>query len=198
MSEGESVSRRQEILETLARELESHPQTRITTARLAQAVGVSEAALYRHFPSKARMFEDLISFAEDTVFGLVGRILSEERDPLRRCENMLAVVLGFSVRNPGITRVLLGDALVGENQRLQMRVAQFFSRLETQLKQILREGEAAGGLRPLAPAPMMAGLLMSVVEGKMSQFVRSRFQRNPLDGWNEQWPVLVAALVEVK
>lgn len=186
--------RRQQILEALARELETSPGERITTARLAAVVGVSEAALYRHFASKAKMFEALIAFAEDSVFGLVTRILAEERDPRARCERVLRLLLGFSERNPGITRVLLGDALVGEHERLQVRSAQFFNRIETQLKQILREAEAATGARWPAPVPAVAGLLLATAEGRMVQFARSRFQRSPLEGWDDQWRLLSVGL----
>ncbi|MDX1555413.1 MAG: nucleoid occlusion factor SlmA, partial [Xanthomonadales bacterium] len=132
-------NRRQEILEALARELESNPGTRITTASLARAVGVSEAALYRHFASKAKMFEGLIDFAEESVFSLVNKVLEQEKDVVVRCEKIITVLVTFAERNPGISRVLIGDALVGENERLRKRVSQFFDRLETQLKQVLRE-----------------------------------------------------------
>ncbi|MDZ7751922.1 MAG: nucleoid occlusion factor SlmA [Gammaproteobacteria bacterium] len=189
------VGRRQQILEALAHELENNPGMAITTARLAHAVGVSEAALYRHFPSKAKMFEALIEFAEESVFGLVRRILQEESEALRRCENILMVLLGFSARNPGITRVLLGDALVGEHKRLWARVDQFFNRIETQLRQVLREGEAAGDVSPMAPPGATANLLLVIVEGKMSQYARSGFERSPLDDWSEQWPAVAALLL---
>jgi len=189
------TSRRQQILEALARELETSPGSRITTARLAAAVGVSEAALYRHFPSKAKMFEALISFAEESVFGLMRRILTQEPDAARRCERMMVLLLGFSERNPGITRVLLGDALTGESERLQERVGQFFNRVETQLKQVLREGEAASQLQPLASPQVVAGLLVAVAEGKMVHYVRSRFSRSPLEDWAEQWQLLTAIMV---
>ncbi len=189
-----SAPRRQQILEALARELETSPGSRITTARLADAVGVSEAALYRHFPSKAKMFEALITFAEDSVFGLVKRILTQEADALRRCEKVMVLLLGFSERNPGITRVLLGDALVGENERLQERVAQFFNRVETQLKQVLREGEASDRVAPAATVPVIASLLVAIIEGKMVKYVRSRFSRKPLEEWDKQWELLSTTL----
>ena len=188
-----SAPRRQQILEALARELETSPGSRITTARLADAV-VSEAALYRHFPSKAKMFEALITFAEDSVFGLVKRILTQEADALRRCEKVMVLLLGFSERNPGITRVLLGDALVGENERLQARVAQFFNRVETQLKQVLREGEASDHVAPAATVPVIASLLVAIIEGKMVKYVRSRFSRKPLEEWDKQWELLSTTL----
>jgi len=189
-----AVPRRQQILEALARELESSPGARITTSRLARVVGVSEAALYRHYASKAKMFEALIAFAEDTVFGLCNRILSEETSAARRCEKILAMVLAFSGKNPGITRVLLGDALVGENERLRARVAQFFNRLETSLRQVLREAETRG--EPLARVPprVAANLLVAVVEGRMVQYARSAFQRPPTEAWDRQWALLAAAL----
>jgi len=190
MPETSKPSRRQQILEALAQELESRPGTRITTARLAEVVGVSEAALYRHFPSKAKMFEALIEFAEESVFGLATRILSEEPDAARRCERILTMLLTFSDRNPGITRVLIGEALVGEHERLRTRVSQFFDRLETQLKQVLREGEQAAGMRLPASVAAIANLLMAVVEGRMTQFSRSAFEHRPLESWEHQWQAL--------
>lgn len=179
--------RRQQILEVLARELEVNPGTRITTALLAREVGVSEAALYRHFPSKAKMFEALIAFAEDSVFGLVGRILGEEANGARRCERTLSLLLTFSSRNPGITRVLLGDALVGESERLRARVAQFFNRYETQLKQVLREAEQRGEIIADVSPETIANLLMAIAEGRMAQYCRSGFARSPIESWDKQW-----------
>jgi TetR/AcrR family transcriptional regulator len=190
----EKPSRRQQILEALAHELETCPGERITTASLARAVGVSEAALYRHFPSKAKMFEGLIEFLEDTVFGLVTRILAEEKDVVTRCEKIMGVLLGFSARNPGITRILVGDALVGETERLRVRVGQFYDRIETQFKQVLREGELAGRLPSGTPAAAMAGLLVAAAHGRMAQFVRSGFKRSPLELWEQQWPLLARGL----
>lgn len=194
MPETSKPSRRQQILEALAQELESRPGTRITTARLAEVVGVSEAALYRHFPSKAKMFEALIEFAEESVFGLATRILSEEPDAARRCERILTMLLTFSDRNPGITRVLIGEALVGEHERLRTRVSQFFDRLETQLKQILREGEQAAGMGLPMSVAATANLLMAVVEGRMTQFSRSAFEHRPLESWEHQWQALRAGV----
>jgi len=187
-------SKRQAILEALASELEQNPGERITTARLAAGLGVSEAALYRHFPSKARMFEGLIEFAEDTVFGLIRRIVDEEKDALARCEKIIALLLGFSAKNPGITSVLVGVALTGETERLRQRVSQFFDRLETQFRQILRERELsltqAGG----RPVNETANLLLCIVEGQMQQFVRSGYRQSPLSGWNQQWPLIAQLL----
>ena len=187
-------NRRQQILETLARELETNPGSRITTASLAKAVGVSEAALYRHFASKAKMFEALIDFAEGSVFGLINTILSQEKNAVSRCEKIVQLLLGFSERNPGITRVLLGDALVGENERLRTRVAQFFERLETQFKQILREANLSNDTRAVATIEATANQLLVMIEGKMSQYVRSAFEKKPTAYWKEQWVILKESL----
>ena len=183
-------SRRQQILEALAHELEMNPGERITTAGLARAVGVSEAALYRHFPSKAKMFEGLIEFIEDSVFTLINRILKEEESSLKRCENILSLLLGFSERNPGLTRILSGDILTGETERLRVRVSQFYERLETQLKQVLREGEMNKELTLIIPVQAQANLLLAVAEGRIVQFVRSGFKRSPIENWNHQWTLL--------
>ena len=195
MNTSAKPNRRQQILEVLAQELESNPGSRITTAALARAVGVSEAALYRHFASKAKMFEALIDFAEETVFGLMNRILAQDRDILLRCEKMLQLLLGFSERNPGITRVLLGDVLVGENDRLQARVAQFFERLETQFRQVLRETNLeTGAPRPAGSIEATANQLLAFAEGKMCQYVRSSFTKLPTAHWNDQWQCMKTGL----
>lgn len=183
-------SRRQQILEALADELEQHPGEKITTAGLARAVGVSEAALYRHFPSKAKMFEGLIEFIEESVFSLINRILKEETTSLKRCENILSLLLGFSEKNPGLTRILSGDILTGETERLRIRVGQFYERVETQLKQVLREGEMNNELTLMIPVQAQANLLLALVEGRIIQFVRSGFKRSPIENWNNQWALL--------
>jgi TetR/AcrR family transcriptional regulator len=189
------IPRRQLILEALARELEQNPGDRITTASLGRAVGVSEAALYRHFASKAKMFEGLIDFAEESVFVRINQILKEQSDTQTRCAQILYLLLVFSERNPGITRVLLGDALVGETERLLVRVGQFFNRLETQLKQVLREGEMRNEGRPYAlESAICANMMTCLAEGLMHQFLRSRFKSSPLQHWESQWRLLSAAL----
>lgn len=193
-SRKDKPSRRQQILEALAHELEKSPGQRITTAGLARAVGVSEAALYRHFPSKAKMFEGLIEFIEETVFGLINRILNDEKDAAARCEKIMVLLLGFSARNPGISRILVGDALTGETERLRQRIGQFFDRIESQFKQILREAELAGELRGKQHVAATANLLLSAAEGRMNQYVRSSFKRSPMSEWDEQWPLLSAAI----
>ena len=183
--------RRQQILEALAQMLEAGPGSRITTAGLAKQVGVSEAALYRHFPSKSKMFEGLIEFIEETLFSRISIILNEEHDAAQRCEKMLLLLLAFAERNPGITRILTGDALTGETERLHHRVAQLFDRFETQLKQVIREAEMREGLRPAIALPAAANLLMSAAEGRISQYVRSGFQRSPTADWPQQWDLLM-------
>jgi len=187
-------NRKQQILESLAQQLESNAGKRITTAGLARAVGVSEAALYRHFPSKASMFEGLIEFAEQAVFSRVNRVLGERKDPEIRCELIMGIALGFSSRNPGITRLLLGEALMGEPERLHKRSGQYFSRLETQLRQVLREGQAAGRVCSLVPAGVGANLMLAILEGRMRQFIRSDFSFDPLQDWEQQWPLVARAV----
>ena len=184
------VSRQQQILQALAHMLEASPGERITTARLAKEVGVSEAALYRHFPSKSKMFEGLIEFIEETIFTRVSIILKEEEPALVRCERILTLLLAFTERNPGITRILTGDALAGETDRLRNRVAQLFDRLEVQLKQVLRDAEIHEGLRTTMPVALAANLLMAATEGRICQFVRSEFKRKPTENWQDQWSVL--------
>ena len=187
-------TRRQLILEALARELEENPGERITTASLSRAVGVSEAALYRHFASKAKMFEGLIDFAEESIFARINQIMQESLDAQQRCGQLLYLLLAFSERNPGITRVLLGDALVGETERLLIRVGQFFTRLETQLKQILREGEMRTDAPSQVEVNVAANLMLAVAEGLMHQYLRSRFQVRPLAQWDAQWQALEMSL----
>ena len=189
-------SRKQAILEALANELEQHPGDRITTAALARAVGVSEAALYRHFPSKARMFEGLIGFAEETVFARINQILDDEKNTQARVAKVIYLLLGFADRNPGITRILLGDALVGERERLHDRVQQFFERIEVQLRQILRESQLRQDARLRATPEAGAALLTAFVEGRMQQFLRSRFSQAALSAWEADWPVLSHGLFD--
>ncbi|MGH1485242.1 MAG: nucleoid occlusion factor SlmA [Cellvibrionaceae bacterium] len=188
----QKMPRRQQILECLAQMLEESPGARITTAALAAKVGVSEAALYRHFPSKTKMFEGLIEFIEDTIFSRVNLINSDAPDVQSRCEQIILLLLTFSERNPGITRIMTGDALAGETDRLRQRVAQFFDRLETQLKQILREAEVREGLRTKMPSNIAANCILAMAEGRIAQYVRSEFKRQPTDNWTEQWRALMS------
>lgn len=182
-----SPSRKQFILEALARELESKPGNRITTANLAKAVGVSEATLYRHFTNKAQMFGSLINFAEEVIFSRINQILSEELLGRVRCQRIVFLMLGFAERNPGITRILLGEVLIGEHEILQVRVDQFFGRFETQLRQVLREAPLREGHGAPLGAEGSAELLMSIVEGRLHRFIRSGFNFSPIAGWDAQW-----------
>ncbi len=136
------------------------------------------------------MFEGLIEFIEESIFSLINRILKEENSSVKRCENILSLLLGFSERNPGLTRILTGDVLTGETERLRLRVSQFFERLETQIKQVLREGEMNKELNLTTPVQAQANLLLAVVEGRIVQFVRSGFKRSPIEHWNHQWTLL--------
>ena len=182
--------RRQEILETLADMLEKSPGGRVTTSALAEQVGVSEAALYRHFPSKTKMFEGLIEFIEDTLFTRISLIIKEQQTALLQCERILTLLLGFAEKNPGITRLMTRDILNGETERLRIRVSQLFDRLETQLKQILREAELKEQQRVQIPVAAAANLMMAAAEGRLMQFVRSEFKRSPTAGSSQQWQLL--------
>ncbi|MBM1142248.1 nucleoid occlusion factor SlmA [Alcanivorax sp. ZXX171] len=182
-------SRKDQILQSLAHMLEAEPGGRITTAGLAREVGVSEAALYRHFPSKAKMFEGLIDFIEEAIFSRINRITAEG-DALTQVEQILTLILAFTERNPGITRLLTGDALTGENERLRKRILQFYDRVESQLKQVVRDAEFKEGKRTRATPTITANLLLAVVEGRIAQFVRSGFKIRPGQDWPEQWALL--------
>ena len=183
-------SRKDQILQSLATILEQSPGQRITTAGLAKHVGVSEAALYRHFPSKAKMFEALIEFIENTIFSRITQIMSEEMQADKRCEMILGLILTFSERNPGITRILTGDPLTGETERLRQRVTQLFDRIEAQLRQIIREMPLRGEQKTSTDPIVAANLLLSLVEGRIGQYVRSNFERKPTTEWDAQWQVI--------
>ncbi len=188
MARPRSGERKQEILEALARMLEDSHGEHITTAALARTVGVSEAALYRHFPSKGRMFESLIEFIEESLFTRVNAILAEQPGTAARTGEIMQFTLAFAQRNPGLARILYGDVIVGETEKLRARVLQIYDRLEAQLRQVLREGEYAGLLRE--PATESAALLVAVTSGRIAQFVRSRYAVSPLAGWERQWAIL--------
>ncbi|MEK9711388.1 MAG: nucleoid occlusion factor SlmA [Thalassolituus sp.] len=194
----EKMSRRDQILQALAHMLESDPGARITTASLAKEVGVSEAALYRHFPSKAKMFEGLIAFIEDTLFSRINMILKDINGAVDRCDKTLGLILTFAEKNPGMCRLLSGDALAGETERLRQRIDQVFDRIETQLKQILREAEMREGLVPQQSASALANLLTAVVEGRIRQYVRTEFKVKPTEHWPAQWEALSSVLLQEK
>lgn len=167
--------RRLQILQTLAAMLQEPQAEKITTAALAARVGVSEAALYRHFSSKAQMYEGLIEFIEQTLFGLIAKITSDTPSPAAQVEAILNMLLNFAAKNPGMTRVLIGEALVNENERLQKRINQLHDRIEAQLRQCLR---FCGDKQSELSGPL-ANLLQCIVVGRWHQFAKSGFTRAP-------------------
>ena len=176
--------RRIQILQTLATMLEQPGAERITTAALAARLDVSEAALYRHFASKAQMFEGLIEFIETSVFTLINQITEREPSPAAQAQKITAVLLQFGEKNPGMTRVMVGDALVFEHERLQQRMNQFFDKLDAALRQSLRDGALADAaepatLTPDADARVRASVLTAFVAGRLQRFARSGFRRAP-------------------
>ena len=194
MSTVRSPNRKDEILQALAAMLENNPGQRITTAALAAEVGVSEAALYRHFPSKARMFEGLIEFIETTLLSTISKILQEHKQTESRVELILQMLLVFADRNPGMCRILTGDALQGEQERLRERVALLFDKLELQLRQCLRERKLREGKGFAQDEGELANLLLALCEGKIHQFVRSGFSRLPSQHFAAQWALLRQSL----
>ncbi len=174
--------RRVQILQTLAGMLEQPGTDRITTAALAARLEVSEAALYRHFASKAQMFEGLIDFIESSVFTLVNQITERESAGAAQAQKIVTVLLQFGEKNPGMTRVMVGDALVFEHERLAARMNQFFDRVESQLRISLRSAaEAAGSPTPTVEAQALASALVSLVIGRLHRYARSGFKRSPTE-----------------
>ena len=182
--------RKLQILQTLAGMLETPQAEKITTAALAARVEVSEAALYRHFASKAQMYEGLIEFIEQTLFGLINRIAAEEAQGLQQAKAMAQLLLGFAEKNRGMTRVLTGEALVNENERLQARVNQLLDRVEASLKQSLRIAASQGDVSAGLDAAAAANLMLGWIQGRWQQFVKSGFKRPPLAQWESQWNMM--------
>jgi TetR/AcrR family transcriptional regulator len=173
--------------------LEQPGADRITTAALAARLEVSEAALYRHFASKAQMFEGLIEFIEQSVFTLVNQIAERETDAATQSRKVLSVLLQFGEKNPGMTRVMVGDALVFENERLVARMNQFFDRIESQLRQSLRgSAEAAGSVTPTVDANAQASVLTAFAVGRLQRYARSGFKRSPTEHLDAALAMLVA------
>lgn len=185
--------RRLQILQTLATMLEAPRGERITTAALAARLQCSEAALYRHFASKAQMFEGLIEFIEQSLFGVINRIAGEQEDGLRQAEAVVGLLLSFAQKNRGMTRVLTGDALVNENERLQARINALLDKIEAALKQALRIAATQGQLKADADFAALANLLRCYAVGRWEQYARSGFIREPLAQWPAQWPMLYCA-----
>jgi TetR/AcrR family transcriptional regulator len=190
-----SGERKAQILQTLAQMLENPTAGKITTAALAARLDVSEAALYRHFRGKAQMFEGLIEFIEQTLFALLNKIGSEEQSGVRQLEAMMAVLLGFAQKNRGMTRVLIGDALVNEDERLQARINQLHDRLEAALKQALRFGLTQQEIAAEIDVSAQANALMSFVTGRWHQFAKSGFRRDPMELWTKQWKQLMEGVI---
>jgi TetR/AcrR family transcriptional regulator len=184
--------RKLQILQTLAHMLEAPQAEKITTAGLAARLEVSEAALYRHFASKAQMYEGLIEFIEQTLFGLINRINAEETRGLLQVRAMAQLLLAFAEKNRGMTRVLTGEVLVHENSRLQARVNQLLERVEASLKQSLRiaatQGDSGGDVG------VAANLVLVWVQGRWQQFVKSGFAKPPLAQWEGQWALLAGGM----
>src|SRR5258706_14345697 len=179
--------RRLEILKALAQMLEAPKWERITTAALAGKLDASEAALYRHFASKAQMYEGLIEFIESSVFTLANRITADESDGRKQCEQLVEMLLAFAEKNPGMVRVMTGDALVGEHERLQARMNQFYDRFESTLKQALRSPGADGGQKASdADVSAHAGLLTRYMIGCLHQYAKSGFTRKPGESYAAQ------------
>jgi TetR/AcrR family transcriptional regulator len=187
--------RKHQILQVLAQMLEHPAGERVTTAALAARLEVSEAALYRHFRGKAQMFEGLIEFIEQTVFALVNRITSEEKSGVRQIEAVIGVLLAFAQKNRGMTRVLIGDALVNEDTQLQVRINQLHDRLEAVLKQALRFGVTQKEIAADVDVTAHANVLMSFVIGRWHQYAKSGFKRDPVELWAKQWRLLMEGVI---
>ncbi|HRE16119.1 MAG TPA: nucleoid occlusion factor SlmA [Rhodocyclaceae bacterium] len=187
--------RRLQILQTLAEMLETPKGEKITTAALAAKLDCSEAALYRHFASKAQMFEGLIEFIEQSLFGVINQITSEEQNGLKQTELILSMLLRFAQKNRGMTRVLIGDALVNENERLQTRINALLDKVEAALKQSLRVAATQATVESTADFSALANLLRCYVVGRWEQYARSGFSREPLAQWQQQWPLLATCIV---
>jgi TetR/AcrR family transcriptional regulator len=174
--------RRVQILQTLAQMLEQPGSERITTAALAARLSVSEAALYRHFASKAQMFEGLIEFIESSVFSLINQITTREGSGAQQAQRVATVLLQFGEKNPGMARVMVGDALVFEHERLSARMNQFFDRVESQLRQSLRHAaEDVGSATPTVDAQVMASAITALIVGRLQRYTRSGFKRLPTE-----------------
>lgn len=183
--------RKLQILQTLATMLEQPKGEKITTAALAARVEVSEAALYRHFASKAQMFEGLIEFIESTVFGLINKITEQQDNGLSQVQAIVGMLLNFAERNPGMTRVMIGDALVNEDERLQLRMNQFIERIELAIKQALRVAASQGQANE-AEVAARANLIASAVLGHWQRYAKTGFKQSPSTYASAQIAILLA------
>jgi len=186
-----SGERKNQILQVLAEMLEAPKGEKITTAALAARLDVSEAALYRHFASKAQMYEGLIGFVEESVFGLANKICAEQESGLKQAHAIAAMLLSFAEKNPGMTRVLIGDALVNEDGRLQLRINQLHDRLEATLKQSLRLAATSEEIDKETEVGAQANLMIAYIIGRWHQYAKSGFKRLPTELWQAQGPMLL-------
>ncbi len=186
-----SGERKNQILQVLAEMLQAPKSEKITTAALAAKLDVSEAALYRHFASKAQMYEGLIAFVEESIFGVINKISAEQESGLKQAHAIASMLLSFAEKNPGMTRVLIGDALVNEDARLQARINQLHDRLEATLKQSLRLAATQSEIDKEADAAAQANLMLAYIVGRWHQFAKSGFKRLPTELWQQQAPLLL-------
>ena len=186
-----SGERKTQILQLIAQMLESPKGEKITTAAMAKKLDVSEAALYRHFASKAQMFEGLIEFIESSLLGLINKITGEETQGLKQIQAMIGMMLAFAKQNPGMTRVLIGDALVNEDERLQVRINALTDKLEAALKQSVRIAVTQSELPATHDVTAQANLLICYVTGRWHQFAKSGFKKSPVDGFDKQLPLML-------
>ena len=189
-----SGQRRQQILQEIAQMLESPVHEKVTTAILAKRLDISEATLYRHFASKAQMFDELIVFIESSIFTLFNQIDQQEEKAINRLELKLKILLQFSQKNRGLTRVLVGDALVNENDRLRESVNQLLVKIEGSIKQTLRVGMAQSEIKQIVNSSLTAAFFVTYIEGQWQRFVRSQFEFKPLDNWSQHGQWLLASI----
>ena len=189
MAGDRTINRKQQILETLAHMLEQPKREKITTASLAAKLDVSEAALYRHFANKAQMFEGLIEFIEVSIFGVINKITKDETDGAKQVQLIVTLLLKFAEKNPGMTRVLIGDALVNEEDYLQTRINQLYDRLEASLKQSIRITQTQSGT--INEPEAQANLLICYVIGRWHQYAKSGFKRKPTELLEAQFSKLI-------
>lgn len=182
--------KRQQILSSFALLLDKTPGLRITTAKIADEIGLPESVLYRHFPSKSKMFEGLIDVIESTLFNHLTELRAETVNALDYCERMLSAILQFSENNPGMSRVLSGEALIGESEQLRLKAQKVNEKLELWLSQTISTAEQLQELVPAMPANTTANLIYATIEGRISQFVRSGFQKLPTAQWQQHWQQL--------